>query len=115
MKIDEGCAPLKDAIVDLWHADAGGLYSGYPRQLGGQDTAGRTFLRGIQVTDADGVALFDTVYPRWHPDRTVHIHFKVHCGNSTYVTSQFSFPDNFTDNVYRRTPYRDRPIARRAI
>ena len=36
MSMDEGCTPLKDALVDLWHADAGGLYSGYPRQLGGQ-------------------------------------------------------------------------------
>ena len=108
MKMDKGCAPLKDALVDLWHADAGGLYSGYPRQLGGQDTSGRTFLHGIKVTDADGVALFDTIYPGWYPGRTVHIHFKVHCGNNTYVTSQFYFPDDFTDHVYSRTPYRDR-------
>ena len=35
MRVDDGCAPLKDALVDLWHADAGGFYSGYPRQLGG--------------------------------------------------------------------------------
>ena len=109
MRVDDGCAPLKDALVDLWHADAGGFYSGYPRQLGGQDTSGRTFLRGTQVTDSDGVAMFDTIYPGWYPSRTVHIHFKVHYGNNTYVTSQFYFPDDFTDHVYSRTPYRDRP------
>lgn len=109
MRVDEGCTPLKDALVDLWHADAGGLYSGYPGQLGGQDTSGRTFLRGVQVTDPNGLALFDTIYPGWYPGRTVHIHFKVHYRDHTYVTSQFYFPDEFTDQVYSRTPYSDRP------
>ena len=109
MRVDDGCAPLRDALVDMWHADAGGVYSGYSGQLGGQDTSGQTFLRGAQVTDADGVALFDTIYPGWYPGRTVHIHFKVHYRNNTYVTSQFYFPDEFTDRVYSRMPYSDRP------
>ena len=109
MRVDDGCAPLKDAVVDIWHADAGGAYSGYPGQLGGRDTSGQTFLRGMQVTDADGIALFDTIYPGWYPGRTVHIHFKVHYRNYTSVTSQFYFPDDVTDRVYSSTPYRDRP------
>ena len=109
MRVDDGCEPLKDAFVDVWHADADGVYSGYPGQPGGRDTSDRTFLRGTQVTDADGVASFDTIYPGWYPGRTVHIHFKVHYRNNTYVTSQFYFPDDFTDHVYRRAPYRDRP------
>lgn len=109
MRVDDGCAPLKDALVDIWHTDAGGLYSGYPGQPGGQDTSGLTFLRGAQMTDADGVALFDTIYPGWYPGRTVHIHFKVRYKENTYATSQFYFPDDFTDRVYSRTPYSDRP------
>ena len=109
MKVDEGCAPLRDALVDVWHVDAGGAYSGYPGQPGGQDTSGQTFLRGSQVTDDEGVALFDTIYPGWYPGRTVHIHFKVHYKNNTYATSQFYFPDDLTDEVYKRTPYRARP------
>ena len=109
MRVDDGCSPLKDALVDVWHADAGGVYSGYPGQLGGLDTSDRTFLRGVQVTDADGVAVFDTIYPGWYPGRTAHIHFKVRYKNNTYVTSQFYFPDDFTDNVYNRLPYSNRP------
>ena len=109
MRVDDGCAPLKDVIVDVWHADADGVYSGYPGQLGGQNTSGQTFLRGVQVTDADGIALFDTIFPGWYPGRTVHIHFKVHYSDHTYVTSQFYFPDDFTDLVYSRKPYSDRP------
>ena len=109
MTVDDGCAPLKDAVVDLWHADAEGVYSGYPGQLGGQDTSGQTFLRGTQVIAPDGVALFDTIYPGWYPGRTVHIHFKVHYKDRTYATSQIYFPDAFTDHVYSRSPYSDRP------
>lgn len=109
MTVDDGCAPLKDAFVVIWHTDAVGVYSGYPGQLGGQDTSGQTFLRGTQVTDADGLALFDTIYPGWYPGRTVHIHLKVHYKNKTYATSQFYFPDAFTDHVYSRSPYSDRP------
>ena len=67
MRVDDDCTPLKDAFVDIWHTDAGGVYSGYPGQLGGLDTSGQTFLRGTQITDADGVALFDTIYPRLVP------------------------------------------------
>ena len=109
MKVDDACAPLKDAVVDVWHTDADGVYSGYPGQPGGQDTSGQTFLRGTQVTDTDGVVLFDTIYPGWYPGRTVHIHFKVLYRNNSYVTSQFYFPDDFTDQVYSRTPYSSRP------
>ena len=109
MRVDEGCAPLRDALVDVWHVDASGAYSGYPSQPGGQDTSGQTFLRGTQVTDDEGVAMFDTIYPGWYPGRTVHIHFKVHYRNNTYATSQFYFPDEFTDRVYSRPPYSDRP------
>ena len=61
------CKPIAGAAVDIWHADAGGHYSGF-----GSDAAGsRTFLRGIQRTDARGVARFDTIYPGWYQGRAV--------------------------------------------
>ena len=49
MRMDDGCTPLKDALVDLWHVDASGAYSGYPGQPRGQDTSGRTFPRRGQA------------------------------------------------------------------
>ena len=54
------CRPIKGAAVDVWHADAAGVYSGF-----GSGAGSRTFMRGIQHTDTTGLALFRTVYPGW--------------------------------------------------
>lgn len=99
------CAPLVGVAVDLWHCDAAGVYSGYPGQLGGLDTRGETFLRGTQMTDADGVAILDTIYPGWYPGRTTHIHVKLHPTPGTEATSQIYFPEDLTAAVYGTAPY----------
>jgi protocatechuate 3,4-dioxygenase beta subunit len=98
------CKPIKGASVDIWHADAGGVYSGF-----GAGASSRTFMRGIQRTDANGVATFQTVYPGWYQGRAVHIHVKVHIGGNVVHTGQLFFNDSFTDAVYRRSPYDKRP------
>ena len=98
------CRPLKGAAVDIWHADAGGVYSGF-----GQGASSRTFMRGVQKTDAAGVAIFDSVYPGWYQGRTVHIHVKVHVGGNVVHTGQLFFDDAMTDSVYRHSPYSKRP------
>jgi protocatechuate 3,4-dioxygenase beta subunit len=98
------CKAIKNAAVDIWHADAEGIYSGF-----GEGAASRTFMRGIQRTDARGLALFRTVYPGWYQGRTVHIHVKVHLGGSVVHTGQLYFPDTVTDAVYRKAPYNSRP------
>jgi protocatechuate 3,4-dioxygenase beta subunit len=98
------CKPITGAAVDIWHADAAGAYSG--EQSNG--TTGRTFLRGIQRTDAAGIAHFDTVYPGWYQGRTVHIHVKVHLSGSIVHTGQLFFNDGLTDTVFARKPYNTR-------
>jgi len=98
------CKPIKNAAVDIWHADAGGVYSGF-----GQGADNRTFMRGIQRTNAKGLAIFRTVYPGWYSGRTVHIHVKVHLGGNVLHTGQLYFPDSVTDAVYRKAPYNTRP------
>ena len=98
------CRPIKNGAVDIWHADAEGIYSGF-----GQGAGSRTFMRGIQRTNAKGLAQFRTVYPGWYQGRTVHIHVKVHLGGSVVHTGQLYFPDTVTDAVYRRSPYSSRP------
>jgi protocatechuate 3,4-dioxygenase beta subunit len=98
------CRPSKAAAVDIWHADAGGVYSGF-----GSGAGNRTFMRGVQRTNAKGLAQFRTVYPGWYQGRTVHIHVKVHLGGNVVHTGQIYFPDRVTDAVYRNQPYSSRP------
>lgn len=95
------CTAIPNAVVDIWHADASGTYSGYAAE----GTAGETFCRGIQVTDASGGVTFQSMYPGWYRGRTTHIHIKVHVGSSTVVTSQLYFPDAVSDAVYAQSPY----------
>lgn len=99
------CAALAGLLVDVWHCDAAGVYSGYAGQVGGVDTRGRKFLRGSQVTDAEGRVTFETIYPGWYPGRTTHIHFKVHLGSTSEATSQLYFPEEVTSAVYAVAPY----------
>jgi protocatechuate 3,4-dioxygenase beta subunit len=94
-----GCKPIADAVVDIWHCDAGGSYSGF------DGAEGETYLRGAQVTNRGGIAEFATIYPGWYPGRTVHIHAKVHLDRQTALTTQFYFEDAFTTSVHSREPY----------
>jgi len=99
------CRPIKGAAVDIWHADAGGVYSGESVE----NTVGQTFMRGIQRTNASGIAIFQTVYPGWYTGRTVHIHVKVHVSGNVVHTGQLFFRDSLTDAVFRVSPYNRRP------
>ena len=96
-----GCVPLPNTQVDIWHCDANGVYSDV------QNAVGKKFLRGYQLTDANGRAQFVTIYPGWYPGRAVHIHFKIRIANYEF-TSQLFFDDAFTDQVYLQEPYAQR-------
>jgi protocatechuate 3,4-dioxygenase beta subunit len=99
------CRAVRSAVVEIWHCDAAGEYSGFTTTGVGQ----RTYLRGGQRTDASGLASFLTIYPGWYQGRTVHIHVKVHVGGNVVHTGQLYFPDALTDAVYRQAPYSSRP------
>lgn len=100
------CEPLAGAQVDLWHADATGVYS----DEAVMHTHGERFLRGYQTTGADGIAAFTTVFPGWYPGRAPHIHVKVR----TYTprgdlartfTSQLFFDEAATNAVFANGLY----------
>jgi protocatechuate 3,4-dioxygenase beta subunit len=103
----ESCAPVPGAVVEVWHADADGVYSAFDVAQGNSaDAAGQTFLRGHQTTDSDGRVVFQTIYPGWYPGRAPHIHLKVLLAGSTeLLTTQLYFPEDVTDAVYARAPY----------
>ena len=113
------CRALAGATVDIWHCDGGGIYSGFVAAStggpgggpggGGGPTDKRTFLRGIQPANAQGIATFQTIYPGWYRGRAVHIHVKVHLGGNVVHTGQLFFSDALTDAVYKGSPYQARP------
>jgi protocatechuate 3,4-dioxygenase beta subunit len=112
------CATLANARVDVWHADAVGLYSGYENQsgVGGvspKAAVGQQYLRGTQTTNAAGNVQFRTIFPSWYGGRTPHVHFKVFLGGNEVVASQIFFPDEITKEVFARwQPYRDHASKR---
>jgi protocatechuate 3,4-dioxygenase beta subunit len=115
-----GCAPVAGAVVDLWQADAGGVYSGFAGSGSGdggppdgQDEYGKPqskatdpgrALRGTQQTGPDGVVQFTTIYPGWYPTRTPHLHVEVHVGGTTVLTTQLFFDDAVSDRVFASDP-----------
>jgi protocatechuate 3,4-dioxygenase beta subunit len=153
----EECKPLANAVVEIWHCDAAGLYSGAeaasqagggvpggappsggPGRPGGVRPSGRPggpggtppsggpggpggganqaaadltptddkrYLRGAQVTNADGIVQFTTIWPGWYTGRTVHIHAMVHVNNERVLTSQMMFDEKLNDAVFATAPY----------
>jgi protocatechuate 3,4-dioxygenase beta subunit len=98
----DACVPLEGAVVDVWHCDAAGVYSGV-QGVGGD------FLRGFQRTDANGGAAFTTIYPGWYTGRAVHIHFKIRTDPDAdagfEATSQLFFDDAFSEAVFATGAY----------
>lgn len=119
------CTPLAGAAVDVWHCDAGGEYSGFNGNslaaTAARGTNDKRFLRGVQLTDADGVATFTTIFPGWYEGRTVHIHLKVHEGGTlgpTYTgghvahVGQAFFEESVTADILGTGVYTDHTGAR---
>ena len=106
---DGNFSPMPDVVVDIWSADAHGVYSDEPGGQNPERTIGEHWLRGYQITDKAGKANFRTIIPSRYPGRTTHIHFKIRkslTGASAEFTSQLFFEDEFADAIFKNTPYR---------
>jgi len=109
--LDADGRPSTGALVDIWHANADGHYSGFTQP--GAAATGTTYLRGTQPVGADGTVTFHSLYPGWYEGRTTHVHFKVRRGGLTNLTSQFFLPDTLSEflytqvSAYRRKTMRD--------
>lgn len=104
---NNNCSPIEGARVDIWHCDSDGYYSEYtePGYLGTQDNTGKTFLRGIQVSDSNGQVKFTTIYPGWYTGRATHIHLQVYINSTLKLTTQLAFPDSLNTTVYGTSDY----------
>src|ERR1700722_755507 len=110
--------PLNGLAVDIWHANAQGLYSDESSQQagggsGGGDPAGEDYLRGYQITGEDpgihgppsaGQVSFKTIWPGWYSGRSIHIHVRVRKLSTSGATisgytTQVFFSDADNDRV----------------
>ncbi len=99
--LDQACAAVPGALVEIWHADATGDYSAFVDNGGGKDEGeGTTFMRGTQSANDEGIVEFLTVFPGWYSGRTPHIHLRVHLGDTTVLTSQLFFDEGYAAGVY---------------
>ena len=80
-------------MIDTWGANATGVYSGVV--FAGSDmvsanlgSLSENYNRGVQPTDADGVAAFDTNFPGHYDGRAIHQH--------TIVTHNYTLLPNGT-------------------
>lgn len=104
---NDNCNLVSGARVDIWHCDRDGYYSGYKQNgyLGNKDLTGQTFMRGYQITDANGQCKFTTIYPGWYPGRATHIHIEVFINGVLKKTTQIAFPDKANKKVYTTAGY----------
>lgn len=85
--LDATCKPLAGALVEVWHADAYGNYSGFTR---GRKDDPACLLRASIKTDAEGRYGFSTIVPAEYPGRPRHIHYRVsHATHATLVTQLY--------------------------
>ncbi len=119
---DETGKKYSDLAVDVWHCDADGNYS-LPALNRSKTSTQSNFLRGVQLTDINGMVEFNTIYPGWYPRRAVHIHLKIHsksaCPQSQHYklgavchTGQIFFPEEVSEQVSRLAPYCRNKIPR---
>ncbi|MCX4909033.1 intradiol ring-cleavage dioxygenase [Streptomyces sp. NBC_00878] len=123
---DDTCAPLANALVEIWHCDALGEYSGFVGGNGHDEPDNGTFLRGGVLTGSDGIARITSVYPGWYRGRCIHIHVKVHTdvtltsdgsfeGGQELHTGQLFFDEAITEDVAEVAAYAANTVPRTTL
>lgn len=123
---DDTCAPLSNALVEIWHCDALGEYSGFVGNNGHSEPDDGTFLRGGVLTNSSGLASITTLYPGWYRGRCIHIHVKVHTGVTLTAdgsftggqelhTGQLFFDESITTKVAAISPYSANTVPRTTL
>ncbi|MET7347273.1 intradiol ring-cleavage dioxygenase [Streptomyces mirabilis] len=117
--VDTGndCAPLADALVEIWHCDSLGEYSGYVGGNGHDEEDDGTFLRGGQTTDENGQCSITSIWPGHYVSRAVHVHMRVHTdvtltddsytGGEVIHTGQLFFDADINAEIQAVSPYSD--------
>ncbi|UZP34676.1 hypothetical protein NXS19_002492 [Fusarium pseudograminearum] len=98
----ETCDPVPNVYLEMWHCNSTGVYSGVIANGNGDNSdetnIDKTWLRGIQKTNSDGVAQFESIFPGHYTSRATHIHVMVHT-NATLLANHTLGSDNYASHV----------------
>ena len=102
-----GGAPFAGVAVYVWHCDREGRYSLYSDGVTDQN-----YLRGVQVSDAQGRVRFTSIFPACYSGRWPHIHFEVYPDQASIAdstaalaTSHVALPQDTSETVYAEQGY----------
>jgi protocatechuate 3,4-dioxygenase beta subunit len=105
VNVNANCAPLAGYAMYSWQCDREGRYSMYSSGVTAEN-----YLRGVQVADANGLVVFDSVFPGCYPGRWPHLHFEIYKSLETatafsnvVLTSQLGLPEAACNDVYANT------------
>jgi len=103
---NNSCAALSGYAVYVWHCTRDGQYSLYSSGVRDQN-----YLRGVQVTDANGELTITSIFPGCYAGRYPHIHFEVYPSLSMatlytnrVLTSQLAFERDLCSAIYQGAP-----------
>ncbi|MEO6675748.1 MAG: intradiol ring-cleavage dioxygenase [Pseudomonas sp.] len=122
--------PVSGALVDIWHCNARGAYSGWSLinpdlEVDSGDigaiarTDDDTYLRGGQFSDNSGIVRFTTIYPGFYAGRALHLHVAVRItGGNNYLeerhvawVGQLYFPEVASRSVLSAKEYKGRSVS----
>ncbi len=101
--LDAKGEPVRDAVVEIWQADANGVYL-HPGSANGGSRDANFQGFGRFLTGSTGEYAFRTIRPVPYPGRAPHIHFKIRRGSTPLLTTQCYIkgdPGNARDGVLR--------------
>ena len=116
----ETCDPIENLTSDIWHCNATGVYAGVVANGNGNENDAsnidKTFLRGLQTTDSEGVVQYTSIFPGYYSGRATHVHVETHLNgtilpNGTYTggsiahIGQFFFDQDLITEVNALSPY----------
>jgi protocatechuate 3,4-dioxygenase beta subunit len=116
------CLPVTNSALEIWSANATGVYGGVNGGFGNgngvtdPNLVQSKALRGIQISNKDGAVQFQTLFPGHYVGRTNHIHVLTHSNqtvlqNSTIAggtinhVGQIFFDQSLIDEVAKTGPY----------